>query len=1000
ATEFETPESMPAKLPPNSAYTYCSELYVDGASKVRFNKPVVVYVDNFLGFGVGGAVPVGYYDMDRAVWVPSDNGVVVKLLDTDADGIVDALDADGDDLPDDLNSDGFFNDEVSGLDNPVQYSANATYWRFEAGHFTPWDCNWPYGPPADAIQSNGAEASVDQQEVTEDSTCEIDYTSSYVERRSRIFHEDIPIPGTDFTLHYASNRVSGYKSVVTIPVSGASLPASLKEIKVTLHIAGQVFEQTLSPLPDQKVEFIWDGLDHLGNSVAGSIKADVRIGFVYDAVYITPGNFAQAFAQAGTNVTGIRSRQEIISWKNSSINIYRSGGNVGTIAKGWTLSAHHSWFQYSGNTLNKGDGTTINNTAIITTEAGNGQEGYSGDGGLATEAKLHSPVSITLDSIGNMYIADSNNRRIRKVDTNGIITTVAGNGQSNYTGDGGLATEAALWGLDDITMDSLGNMYIADPNANRIRKVDTNGIITTVAGNGQWGNSGDGGPADESTLSGPTGVAVDSIGNIYIANTYTHRIRKVDTNGIITTVAGNGQYGYSGDGGPAIEAEIDLPRGVVVDSAGNIYIADSRNQRIRKMDTSGIITTVAGIGQRGYSGDGGPAVEAMLFSPSDIAVDGIGNIYIMDAGNQRIRKVDTKGIITTVAGNGQWGYSGDGGLATEATMHYASDVAVDSTGTIYIPDSWNNRLRKVSFPETLPISAGENAFTDENGLGYIMDSAGLHKSTIDLFAGITLLTFGYNVDSQLESITDRFNNQTTIQRDTFGVPFSITSPDGIVTGLTVDGDNHLTQVTNPDTTGFSFTYDPSGGGLMTDEYDQNDNHFIHDFDVGGKVTDVFDPEGGAWHYSRSVDSNGIVTTTVLTGESSLTTYLDRTESTGASTSVKTGPDGSISTITRASDGITETNELSCGMTLDMKYDIDSEYAYKYLKDITKTSPAGLALATTNSKTYVDTNTDNIPDLITNTVDINGKGWTSADNSLTGMITNTSPLGKITTVRYN
>ncbi|MCP4263323.1 MAG: hypothetical protein GY774_38325, partial [Planctomycetes bacterium] len=589
--------------------------------------------------------------------------------------------------------------------------------------------------------------------------------------------------------------------------------ASLKEIKVTMRIAGQVFEQTLNPLPNQKAEFIWDGLDHLGNTVTGLIYADVNIGFVYDGFFNTPRNITQAFAQAGTNATVIISRQEIISWKNNSIKISQAGGEAGTIAEGWTLSAHHSWFQYSGNILYKGDGKTIsNNAAIITTVAGNGQGGFSGDGGPAVEAMLSDPRCIVVDSIGNMYIADTdNNHRIRKVDTSGIITTVAGNGQIIYSGDGGPASEAGLRFPYGVAVDSIGNVYIADTGNQRIRKVDTSGIITTVAGNGQYGYSGDGGPASEAELYEPIGMSVDSIGNIYVSDSGNHRIRKVDTSGIITTVAGSGQYGYSGDDGPATEAELYWPRDVAVDSIGNIYIADTDNGRIRKVDTSGIITTVAGNGQSIYSGDDGPATEAGLGSPHGVAVDSTGNIFIADLFTG-IRKVDTSGIITTVAGNGQIGFSGgDGGPATEAQLFFPNRVAVDSIGDIYITEGPVSKIRKVSFPEEFvgPVSAGEMAFTDENGLGYIMDSTGLHKSTIDLSTGKTLLTFGYNGDSQLESITDRFGNQTTIQRDASGVPISITSPDGIVTGLTVDGNNHLTQVTYPDSN-FSFTYDPGG----------------------------------------------------------------------------------------------------------------------------------------------------------------------------------------------
>jgi RHS repeat-associated protein len=842
---------------------------------------------------------------------------------------------------------------------------------------------------------------VDQKSDKDD---EIDCTSSYVERKSRIFHEDVPLPGTDFTLHYASNRVSGYKSVITVPVSGASIPASLKEIKVTMRIAGQVFEQTLSPLPDQKVEFIWDGLDHLGNTITGSIKADVDIGYVYDAVYTTPGNFTQAFAQAGTNVTGIMSRQEIISWKKHSSRIYRSDGGTGTIAEGWTLSVHHSWFPYYPSILYKGDGTTINNNAtIITTVAGNGQYAYNGDGVPATEAGLLA-YGVAVDSIGNIYTAGGNQfipdvDRIRKVDTNGIITTVAGNGQGGYSGDDGPAVVAQLNSPYGVSVDSTGNIYIADRDNHRIRKVDTSGIITTVAGNGIPSFSGDGGPATEAELKYPAGIALDSIGNVYIADLSNHRIRKVDTSGIITTVAGNGIPGSSGDGGPATGARLTWPNGVSVDSIGNIYIADGDNSRIRKVDTSGIITTVAGNGQGGYSGDDGSATEARINTLSGVAVDSIGNIYIPDINNDRIRKVDTNGIITSVIGNGQRGYSGDGGPATEAKLSYPYGMAVDSIGNIYIADA-DRRIRKVSFPDAFAglVTAGETAFTDESGMGYIMDSTGLHKSTIDLTTGKTLLTFGYNQNLQLISITDRFGNQTAIQRDGSGVPTSITSSDGIVTGFSVDGNNHLSNVTYPDNTSFSFTYDP--GGLMTDEYDLKGNRFVHIYDGNGKVTDINDPEGGTWDYSRTVDSDANITTTVLTGEGNLTTYVDRTESTGASTSVKTGPDGSISTISRASDGITEASELSCGMTLDMKYDLDSEYTYKYLKDITRTSPAGLAQTTTNRRNYQDTDADDISDLITDTVTVNGKDWTSADNTLTGMITNTSPLGRATTFKYN
>ncbi|HEY6344320.1 MAG TPA: NHL repeat-containing protein [Bryobacteraceae bacterium] len=328
----------------------------------------------------------------------------------------------------------------------------------------------------------------------------------------------------------------------------------------------------------------------------------------------------------------------------------------------------------------------VSPAGIITTVAGNGTYSYSGDGGAATSAQLNTPSSAAVDGAGNLYIADSGNYRVRKVSPAGIITTVAGNGSPGYSGDGGPATTAQLWPLR-VAVDGAGNLYIA--GGGRVRKVSLEGTISTVAGNGSPGYSGDGGPATSAQI-GAGSVAVDGAGNLYIADS---RVRRVSPAGIITTVAGNGTFGFSGDGGPATSAQI-FPSSVAVDGAGNLYIADSQNNRVRKVSPAGIITTVAGSGTpppRGrytsYSGDGGPATSAELDHPSGIAVDDAGNLYIADFSNRRVRKVSPAGIITTIAGNGMNGYSGDGGPATGAQLGNPSDVAVDSAGRVFVTDS-------------------------------------------------------------------------------------------------------------------------------------------------------------------------------------------------------------------------------------------------------------------------------------------------------------------------
>ena len=339
-------------------------------------------------------------------------------------------------------------------------------------------------------------------------------------------------------------------------------------------------------------------------------------------------------------------------------------------------------------------------TGTISTIAGTGEWGYSGDGGPASQAEFRDPVGVAVDGNGNVYIADADNHRIRRVDAaTGTISTIAGTGERGYSGDGGPATEAELGYPSGVTVDGAGNLYIADEGDDRIRKVDAaTGTISTIAGTGEWGYSGDGGPAIEAQLSEPHGVAVDAVGNVYVTDYWNHRVRKVDAvTGTISTIVGTGEWGYSGDGGPATQAQLRYPSSVAVDGAGNLYIADSGNNRIRKVDVAtGTISTIAGTGEWGYSGDGGPAIEAQLRYPSAVAVDGAGNLYIADSGNNRIRKVDVAtGTISTIAGTGEWGYSGDGGPAIEAQLGYPSAVAVDGAGNLYISDFHNNRIRKV-----------------------------------------------------------------------------------------------------------------------------------------------------------------------------------------------------------------------------------------------------------------------------------------------------------------
>jgi len=321
-----------------------------------------------------------------------------------------------------------------------------------------------------------------------------------------------------------------------------------------------------------------------------------------------------------------------------------------------------------------------------------------GDGGPATQAQLDLPSDVAVDSSGNLYILETSHGPglVRKVDPSGQITTVVGPPTDGAAPGAGEASRVDLQSPWGITLDAAGNLYVGGGNGGNsmVVRVDPSGEVTTVAGTGEPGFSGDGGPATEAQLNGVQDMTFDRDGNLYIADEFNNRIRKVDPSGVITTFAGTGKPGFAGDGGPAVEAKLGAS-GVAVDEAGNVYIAEAGNGRVRVVDPSGIIETVAGGGRKGVVGDGGPATEADLKWPRGVAVDAEGNLYIADAGFARVRKVDPAGIITTVAGTGEKRFSGDGGPATDATLNQPLAVTLGTDGDLYIAEFESARVRKV-----------------------------------------------------------------------------------------------------------------------------------------------------------------------------------------------------------------------------------------------------------------------------------------------------------------
>jgi sugar lactone lactonase YvrE len=358
--------------------------------------------------------------------------------------------------------------------------------------------------------------------------------------------------------------------------------------------------------------------------------------------------------------------------------------------------------------------------AIVTTVAGSGTRGFAGDGGSATSARLEDPGGVTLDSIGNLYIADLSSNRVRKVTPEGVITTVAGDGRMDVgpIGNGGPATSARIWHPGAVVVDSAGSLFIAACAEWWIRKVNPDGIINSFAPDSEELQLGC--DYNHFSLDPAWSMAVDASGNLFVPEPHAHRIRKFTPEGVSTVVAGTGSPGFGGDGGPATSAALSYPSSVALDAAGNLYVADGYNHRIRKVSPDGIITHVAGTGTGGFSGDGGPATSAALSYPSSVAVDAAGNLFIADAGNVRIRRIALDGTITTVAGTGVSGFSGDGGPATSAQFAAITGIALDAAGNVFVSDSGNHRIRKVTYHDASP------------GLSAVGPNLGIPGSTISV----------------------------------------------------------------------------------------------------------------------------------------------------------------------------------------------------------------------------------------------------------------------------
>jgi RHS repeat-associated protein len=1009
ATEYTVgdlgPETMPAELPPTSGYTYALEYTADealtaGATRVVFSQPLFHYVEDFIGFTVGGAVPAGYYDRQQARWIPSENGRVIQILQI-ANGHAD-LDTDGDGVVDDnatLAALGVTDAERIELAN--LYNSGQKLWRVPVPHFTPWDYNWLIlQPPASDVPKPAlADPWVPWNQ--EEESCN-EQGSSIIECQNLVLREVVPISGTPVALHYRSDRVRGNVAAYTIdvPVTQANAPASLKSVTLGIGVAGKYsswsWEASTEDLGGISQHFEWDGVDVFGRALpAGTYSALITIQYSYDGFYMeVPNDVPLAFLKSPSNVwLGlVRDRSgETRVVKEYTVNLYSTDIKDRVNYGGWTLNLNHTYDPQS-QVLEMGNGKrrTIGgfNGNLLTPVVGTGQRGYEGDGGPANEALLDVPHALATSADGSLYITDTGNNVVRRVDSEGVISTVF--------------AQAPLFGLQSprgIAIGDDGSLYISEYGGDRIRRKTPDGLVTVFAGTGpgpfgSCTSGGDDGLAINAQICRPAGLSFGPDGSLYVAETGSHRIRRIAPDGMITTVAGGGNNQVEWDGILATEAQLSGVNDVAVAPDGTLYLTDQNHYRLRKVTSDGVITTVAGTGVMGHNGDGGVATEAEIGSPFAVDVDRNGRVFFstINGINRWVRQVDQNGIISTLAGGGN--VEGET-WARRAQLDAPVDLIVAQDGSVLILERDQHQIVRVA-PNKLEV-ANENILvpSDDASEYFQFNSEGRHLVTYDGLTHEVIYSFTYDDAGYLVAVNDVDGNITTIERSADESLLAIVGSFGDRTALTVNAEGYLSSIINPAGEATQLTY--ADKGLLVQYTDALGLAYNYTYDNQGRLVSTEDPVGATKELVRIVlDQTTRVTKT--SGEGLETIYEVEHANDGKKYLRNTSPDGIITTTEVGSDGI-KTTLYGDGSEVISHLEADPIWGMTapMIDSLTISTPGGLSLTLENSRS-VTLNDPLDPTSIafqTDTLSINGHVTTIEYDRSTGKITTTTPEGRQT-----
>jgi RHS repeat-associated protein len=1030
ATEFTVgaagPEMMPAVLPPESGYTYAVEFSADealqsGASMVTFDRPIPTYVENFPGFPAGTTVPAGYYDYARGAWIAAPNGRVIDVV-ASTGGLAD-LDVTGDGAADtgtaltDLGIDDAERQKLATL-----YAPGTSLWRVPVDHFTPWDYNWPAGPPDDADDPADLGAGATSDDEPLDGSCEAE--GSTIECENQVLGETVLVGGTPYALYYRSDRVPGRLDSLDVVVSGPSVPASLVSMRVRASVAGHDLEQSFAPAPNQTTVLTWDGTDVYGRPVQGGQRVTGSIEYHYPAVYRTPSEFVQSFGRlGGANVGGDRTTSSItVSMPFAAVLREGITDARGLGLGGWTLGVHH-FYDPTTQVLHLGSGQRRRADSVARVIDASGIDPLSG-------GRLTRPLAIGPD--GSFYFQRTGSATtVRRLRPDGTEIVIAGGGSQGFPefGDGGPALDAQIANFaDQVTLGPDGSVYILDGSV--VRRIGSDGIIRRVAG--RWSSSTcgspDGGLATETDIcTAAQGLTVGPDGSIFFVDQDptsgifgTFRLRRVGTDGIITTIAGNNEtcaFGLHpcGDGGLATAARFNFLLGpVAVGPDGSVYVVDGH--AIRRIRPDGIIEAFAGtIDQQGFFGDGGPATSALLCGPQALAFGPDGALFVSDKENRRVRRIAADGVISTIAGSGaacdfpagNLPQTGDRGPALQATIPQTFALAVAPDGTIFISaidpsvPSGGFTIRRIGLP--LPgFSDTDILVASEDGRSlYGFDPSGRHLRTFDALTGAVRREFAYDAAGRLAQITEKTggtDNVTTIERDAAGNPTAIVGPFGKRTTITVDVNGFLASITNPagETTALAST----ASGLLTSFTAPGNRTSTFDYDAAGRLLRDDDPGDGAQDLART-GPPAAFTVTRSTALGRDTTYQVETLPNRVTRRTITAPDGTAGIVTENVDAATRESSAPSGTVTTLAAGGDPRFGVEapVTTSVSVAFPSGLDVVATNARAATVADPFDPLSLVTleetSTVDANT--FTTAYTASTRTFLTTTPLGRTRTL---